>query len=126
MIESFSDQRYRVVDFDSKTNFCNAVPFEDKDLKEVFGESKEGVELNQKDLLASELFELKNLWFVYNKKINQLLMILPQEVINRYDMVVKSLQPPTFDIAKYPSENSYLDIFNEVVFKMGQFYFAVF
>lgn len=77
MIESFSDQRYKVVDFDSKSNFCSAIPFEDKDLKEVFGESKEGVELNQKDLLASELFELKNLWFVYNKKINQLLMILP-------------------------------------------------
>lgn len=53
-------------------------------------------------------------------------MILPQEVLNRYDMVVKSLQPPVFDSEKYPPETEYLEIFNEVVFKMGQFYFAVF
>ena len=77
-------------------------------------------------MLASELFELKNLWFVYNKKINQLLMILPQEVVNRYDMVVKSLQPPLFDINKYPEGSAYLDIFNEINFKMAHFYFAVF
>ena len=84
------------------------------------------MELDQKDLLASELFELKNLWFVYNKKINQLLMILPQEVLNRYDMVVKSLQVPIFDVSKYPPQTEYISIFNEVTFKMGQFYFAVF
>ena len=30
-----------------------------------------------KDLLMSELFELKNLWFFYNKKINSLMAILP-------------------------------------------------
>jgi hypothetical protein len=35
----------------------------------------------QRDLLMSELFELKNLWFVYNKKINSVLAILPQEVL---------------------------------------------
>jgi hypothetical protein len=34
-------------------------------------------------------------------------------------MVVKSLQPPVFDGEKYPPETEYLDIFNEVVFKMG-------
>lgn len=68
-----------------------AEPFEDTPLSESFKMSGDGVKLNQKDLLASELFELKNLWFLYNKKINQLLMILPQEVLNRYDMVVKSL-----------------------------------
>jgi len=52
-------------------------------------------------LIASELFELKNLWFVYNKKINGLLMILPTEVLNRYDLVVKSLNAPIFDVHKY-------------------------
>lgn len=55
------------------------VPVNDVTLDEAFGtgNNKSGLELNQKDLLASELFELKNLWFTYNKKINQLLMILP-------------------------------------------------
>ncbi len=77
-------------------------------------------------MLASELFELKNLWFVYNKKINGLLMILPAEVLNRYDMVVKSLNPPVFDVHKYPPETKFEDIFDECVYKMGQFYFAVF
>lgn len=128
MIESVSSKRYRVVEYNSDTNFCKAEPFEDTPLNEAFGmdKSNTGVELNQKDLLASELFELKNLWFVYNKKINQLLMILPSEVVNRYDMVIKSLQPPIFDITKYPSKMEYVDIFNEIIFKMGQFYFAVF
>ena len=104
MIESVSPKRFRVLEYDPETNFCQAEPFEDTPLSEAFGmdKSSTGVELNQKDLLASELFELKNLWFVYNKKINQLLMILPAEVVNRYDMVIKSLQPPIFDITKYP------------------------
>ncbi len=44
-----------------------------------------------KDLLMSELFELKNLWFQYNKKINSVLSLLPQEVLTRYDMVAKTL-----------------------------------
>ena len=41
-------------------------------------------------------------------------------------MVVKSLQPPVFDVIKYHFKTTYLEIFNEVVFKMGQFYFAIF
>jgi hypothetical protein len=56
-----------------------------------------------RDLLMSELFELKNLWFVYNKKINSVLAILPQEVLQRYDMVAKTLQTPVFDITRYPN-----------------------
>ena len=91
LIESNSSQRYKIDSYDPSTNFSMAVPFEDTPLNQSFKMSGDGVELNQKDLLASELFELKNLWFIYNKKINQLLMILPQEVLNRYDMVVKSL-----------------------------------
>jgi hypothetical protein len=50
----------------------------------------------------SEVYELKNLWFVYNKKINTILSILPQEVLGRYDMVAKTLQPPVFDMSRYP------------------------
>ena len=46
-------------------------------------------------------------------------MILPQEVLIRYDMVVKSLQAPAFDLEKYSPETEYVEIFNEVVFKMG-------
>lgn len=65
--------------------------YTDTPLEESFNVGEMSTEIKQKDLLSSELFELKNLWFVYNKKINQLLMILPQEVVNRYDMVIKSL-----------------------------------
>ena len=126
MIESNTSRRFKINEYDSATNFSQAVPYLDTSLTEAFNTGGSGVELNSKDLLASELFELKNLWFIYNKKINQLLMILPQEVLNRYDMVVKSLQVPLFDITKYPAETEYVELFNEVTFKMGQFYFAVF
>ena len=76
----------------------------------------------------SELYELKNIWFMFNKKINSMLVVLPQEILNRYDMVAKTLQPPTFDISKYPAEggSSYLDTFNEIVYKLGQYYFSIF
>jgi hypothetical protein len=56
----------------------------------VSPKGKDG-EDKHKDLLMSELFELKNLWFVFNKKINSVLSILPSEVLNRYDMVAKTL-----------------------------------
>ena len=128
IIESTESSRFKVEEYDPVSNFAKVVPVEDVTLDEAFGtgNNKSGLELNQKDLLASELFELKNLWFTYNKKINQLLMILPQEVVNRYDMVMKSLQPPLFDINKYPEGAEYLEIFNEIIFKMAHYYFAVF
>jgi hypothetical protein len=44
-----------------------------------------------KDLLMSEIYELKNIWFMFNKKINSLLVVLPTEILNRYDMVAKTL-----------------------------------
>ena len=93
MIESQASNRFKIEEYDATTNFAMVTEVDDVTLDEAFGteNNKSGLELNQKDLLASELFELKNLWFVYNKKINQLLMILPQEVVNRYDMVMKSL-----------------------------------
>jgi hypothetical protein len=74
----------------------------------------------------SELFELKNEWFTFNKKINSVLGILPSEVLNRYDLVSKTLQAPVFDVTKYPEENAFLETFNEIVFKMGQYYFSIF
>lgn len=75
MIESASSARYRIENYDQVTNFCDAAPFEDMPLTETFGtkvgkDKTSQVNLNQKDLLSSELFELKNLWFTYNKKIN--------------------------------------------------------
>ncbi len=79
MIESDGSERFRIEEYDATSNFAQVVSVEDVTLNEAFdtGDNKSGMELNQKDLLASELFELKNLWFTYNKKINQLLMILP-------------------------------------------------
>ena len=76
----------------------------------------------------SELFELKNLWFVYNKKINSVLAILPQEVLQRYDMVAKTLQTPVFDITRYPNnpELEFNATFDEIVYKMAQYYFIVY
>ena len=72
-----------------------------------------------KDLLQSEVFELKNTWFLYNKKINSVLVILPQEILNRYDMVAKSLQAPVFDLAKYPQDQKFIEIFDEITYKMA-------
>jgi len=72
------------------------------------------------------LYDLKNLWLTYNKKINSLLMILPADVLNRYDMVVKSLRPPVFDMFKHPTDTSFEVMFDEAVYKMAGHYFAVF
>ena len=74
----------------------------------------------------SELYELKNIWFMFNKKINSMLVVLPQEILNRYDMVAKTLQAPTFDVTKYPIEGNFMDTFNEVVYKLAQYYFSIF
>jgi hypothetical protein len=50
-------------------------------------------------------------------------------------MVAKQLQMPVFDISKYQSTSTgehgekqiaFLDIFNEIVYKMAQYYFTVF
>jgi endopeptidase La len=72
------------------------------------------------------VFELKNTWFLYNKKINSVLVILPQEILNRYDMVAKSLQPPVFDMGKYPVDAKFIEIFDEITYKMAQYYFSIF
>lgn len=41
-------------------------------------------------------------------------------------MVGKTLSPPIFDIAKYPTESNFLETFNEIVYKLAQYYFTVF
>jgi hypothetical protein len=117
------------------TNFCLAEDFEDT-MTAGGPLSNANSEDKTKDLLMSELFELKNLWFVFNKKMNSVLTILPSEVLNRYDMVAKTLQTPVFDITRYPSsttgadgtttEVSFQQTFDEIVYKMAQYYFSVF
>jgi hypothetical protein len=74
----------------------------------------------------SEVFELKNTWFLYNKKINSVLVVLPQEILNRYDMVSKSLTAPVFDLSKYPADKKFIEVFDEITFKMAQYYFSIF
>lgn len=116
-----SSGRFKIKEYDAGSNFAKCEAYNDTSADP---ESIDPKAVNE--LLNSEIYELKQLWFTYNKKINSLLMILPQEVINRYDMVVKSLQPPVFDTTKYDGDKNIADIFDEVVFKMAQFYFAVF
>lgn len=125
IIESNSNKRFRVIDFNSTSNFCTAVPFEDEDSIPLLKDPEES-DQRYKDLLMSEVFELKNTWFLYNKKINSVLVILPQEILNRYDMVAKSLQPPVFDMGKYPVEAKFIEIFDEITYKMAQYYFSIF
>lgn len=126
-IESFNSRRFRVAEYDTSSNFCLAQEFVDLPVTQTFGSKPSvGVELSARDLLQSDLFELKNLWVVYNRKINSLLMILPTEVLNRYDMVLKSLLPPVFDTYKYPTDTKFEEIFDEAVYKMAQYYFTVF
>jgi hypothetical protein len=125
LIESVNYARYKVIEYDATTNFCKAVPYEDDDSIPLLKDAAED-DQRYKDLLMSEVFELKNTWFDYNKKINSVLTVLPQEILNRYDMVVKSLQPPVFDMGKYQETTRFIDVFNEISYKMAHYYFSVF
>lgn len=125
-VQSNSPRRFKVKSFDEASNFSLAEDYED--ISEA-SSSKSGKPLDDKfkDLLMSELFELKNLWFTYNKKINSVLSILPQEVLGRYDLVAKTLQPPAFDVTRYPhADQEMVSTFNEIVYKMAQYYFSVY
>lgn len=127
IVESNSSKRFKIKGYDEVSNFCEAEEYKD----EMMGmplQSNSTTELDPKykDLLLSDIFELKNIWFVFNKKINSLLAILPTEILNRYDMVIKTLQAPVFEIAKYPVEISFLDNFNEIVYKLAHYYFSIF
>jgi hypothetical protein len=93
VVESNTHKRYKVKSYDEVTNFCLAEDYEDS--SSIAGGTGPLASPNDdktKDLLMSELFELKNLWFTFNKKMNSVLSILPQEVLGRYDMVAKTLQ----------------------------------
>lgn len=118
VIESNSNKRYQVQEYDSNTNFSMAVPFEDQDSIPLMKGGDHNDE-KYKDLLQSEVYELKNTWFMYNKKINSVLVILPQEILNRYDMMAKSLQPPNFDMGRYPTDAKFIEIFDEMTYKMA-------
>lgn len=84
VVESNTHKRFKVLSFDETTNFSQAEEYED--MMSTVTNGKEPISQDKvKDLLTSELYELKNIWFVYNKKINSVLSILPQEVLNRYD-----------------------------------------
>ena len=63
--------------------------------------------------------------------MNSILTILPTEVLNRYEIVVKTLQTPVFEIAKHSTSSTnpranpkvveppFQDMFDEIVYKMG-------
>ena len=117
IVESNTNKRFKIKSYDEVTNFCVAEDYEDQLI--VPTQPNTDIDPKYKDLLMSELYELKNIWFMYNKKINSLLVILPQEILNRYDMVSKTLQPPAFEMAKFPVEGHFLDTFNEIVYKLA-------
>jgi hypothetical protein len=75
-VESNSNKRFKVKSYDELSNFCMAEEYPDELSIGNLTDKKE-VDSKYKDLLMSEIFELKNLWFMYNKKINTLLVILP-------------------------------------------------
>ena len=75
IVESNSNKRYKIKSYDELSNFCVA---EDYDDSLIISVAKGGeIDPKYKDLLMSELYELKNIWFMYNKKINSMLVILP-------------------------------------------------
>jgi hypothetical protein len=124
IVESNSSHRYVIKKYDDISNFCIAEDYEDSLIAQP--QKNNDIDPKYKDLLMSEIYELKNIWFMFNKKINSLLVVLPSEILNRYDMVAKTLQAPVFEIAKYPLEVNLLDTFNEVVYKLAQYYFSIF
>jgi len=81
VVESVSEKRFQVLDYDELTNFCTAVEFKDTPTEPEQDSDKAKARFD--DLLMSEMHELKNLWFIYNKKINSMVAILPQEMLNR-------------------------------------------
>lgn len=76
LIESNTNVRYKIKSYDERTNFCMAEEYEDE-LNLPAKANPTELDPKYKDLLMSELFELKNLWFTFTKKINSMLTILP-------------------------------------------------
>jgi hypothetical protein len=46
-------------------------------------------------------------------------MMLPQDVLAKYDNVVKSLIPPVFDMYKHAPDAKFEVVFDEAVYKMA-------
>lgn len=140
VVESKSFKRFKVLEFNETTNFCKAVEFEDRTYK-VRNAEGERVEMLLPDILASEdcpdrahfedlinseITDLKNTWFQFNKRMNSSLMILPSEMLNTYDMVVKTLPVPNFEMYRYRNEVSLYELFNQITCKMAHYYFSLF
>jgi hypothetical protein len=75
IVESNSNKRYRIKSYDEVSNFCVAEDYEDNLIVQM--SANQEMDGKYKDLLMSELYELKNIWFMFNKKINSMLVILP-------------------------------------------------
>jgi len=128
VVESKSFKRYKVIDFNEKTNFCKAVEFEDRTyrvrnsegekvdmrIEEIFVNDQCLDKSHFEDLINSEIADLKNTWFQFNKRMNSALMMLPSEMINTYDMVVKTLPVPNFEMHRYRNEVSLHELFNQI------------
>ena len=138
VVESKSFRRYKVIDV--KDNFSRCVEFTDRTYK-VRDEEGERVEMTMEqilssedspdkahfeDLINSEITDLKNTWFQFNKRMNSSLMILPSEMLNTYDMVIKTLPVPNFEMYRYRSEVSLFELFNQITCKMAHYYFSLF
>ena len=78
------------------------------------------------DLMTSEINDLKNTWFVFNKKLNTSLSVMPNEMMNTYDMIAKTLPIPSFELYRYSSSKTLYDILNEITSKMAHYYFSIY
>jgi endopeptidase La len=140
VVESKSFKRFKVIGFNETTNFSKCIEFEDRTYK-VRNEEGEKVDMKLPDILASEecpdkghfedlinseITDLKNTWFQFNKRMNSSLMVLPSEMLNTYDMVVKTLPVPNFEMYRYRNEVSLYELFNQITCKMAHYYFSMF
>ena len=149
VVENKAFRRYKVLSYDPKTNFCKAVPYQDdvpagilekksefmdEFVEEEGSEAENDEEVDalvaqtkqMEELMSSEIHDLKNTWFVFNKKMNTSLSVMPAEMMNTYDMIAKTLPVPTFELYRYASSKSLYDILNEITSKMAHYYFSIY
>ena len=87
MVESKKFRWFRVISFDAETNFAKTFVFEDNLPDEILGkpssefmdefleaedektDSEDDSAKQIKDLMTSEIHDLKSTWFVFNKKM---------------------------------------------------------
>ena len=51
---------------------------------------------------------------------------MPSEMMNTYDMIVKTLPMPVFEMKRYSSSKSLYQILNEITSKMAHYYFSIY